>query len=441
MKILLRITLYALLPTLFFAQAPDTAWTKTYGGGADEIGWAVQQTSDDGYIIVGCTKSIGAGQTDIWLLKTDSMGNIEWNKTYGGYDYESGYSVQETNDNGYIFVGYTTSYGEGEADIYLIRVNNSGDTVWTKTYGDSTYEEGVSIQLTNDHGFILGSSDMGYDPYSAHGIAIKLDSLGNVEWQTGSMSVVSAVIQTFNGKYTGVGTIYDAMPYSYFAACQIDSNGQIDWIYPYYDFGYLSGGYDVIQTVDSNYIAVGYDNGPGIILAKLTREGDTIWRKQYQNNTSAYALTEIDEKGFIVVGDICTAGNYDMLILRTDTTGNAYWMQSYGGIHNETAYDVENTRDGGYIIVGYTESYGSGNKDIWLLKLAPDTLGIQEQYILPMENRKDGTIFTGPLHFSMETDYKIFDIIGRQIHTLDPAPGIYFIEIDGTIKQKVIKIR
>jgi hypothetical protein len=238
-----------------------------------------------------------------------------------------------------------------------------------------------------------------------------------------------------------VGTIYDAMPTSYFAVCKIDSNGQCEWTIPYYNFGYQCGGYDVIQTADSNYMAVGHNNGPGIICAKLTQEGDTIWRKQYQSNTSAYALAGIDEKGFIVAGDICTAGNYDMLILRIDTMGFAYWMQSYGGDYSETAYDVEKTRDGGYIIVGYTESYGSGNKDIWLLKIAPDTLGIQEQYTVSMGNRNDGTIFACPLYFPVETDYKIFDITGRQIHTLDPAPGIYFIEIDGEIKQKVVKIR
>jgi hypothetical protein len=130
-------------------SAGMTQWSRTYGGVSYECSRSVVQTSDGGYTLAGCTQSYGAGYYDFWLVKTDSTGNKQWNKTYGGTYYEEAYSVVQTSDGGYAITGYTQSYGAGSYDLWLVKTDSSGNMQWNKTYGGSGYEYGQSVVETS----------------------------------------------------------------------------------------------------------------------------------------------------------------------------------------------------------------------------------------------------------------------------------------------------
>lgn len=167
------------------ASAPDTLWTRTYGGSAPDAGYSVQQTSDGGFIIAGCTYSFGEGDDDIYLVRTDSLGDTLWTRVYGGTSDDAGFSVRQTSDDGFIIVGGTVSFGAGDVDVYLIRTDANGTPLWTKTFGGTDFDNGWSVKQTTDGGFILvggtisfGAGDSGYaDVY-----LIRTDSLGDSMW-------------------------------------------------------------------------------------------------------------------------------------------------------------------------------------------------------------------------------------------------------------------
>ncbi len=185
-RFLLYTMLLGLCPLLLTAQAPDTLWTKTYGGTGFDDGYSVQETSDGGYIVAGNTESFGAGGCDIYLIKTEADGDTMWTKTYGeGGDYDWLISVQPTSDSGYIVAGFTDSQGAGSADVWLIKTDSNGDTLWTKTYGGDAADYGYSVQQTSDGGYIVAGSTESAGSGNGDAWLIKTapDTFGIAEYQ------------------------------------------------------------------------------------------------------------------------------------------------------------------------------------------------------------------------------------------------------------------
>lgn len=157
----------------------DEQWNKTFGGSSDDRAYSVQQTTDGGFVVVGQTNSYGAGWLDVYLIKTDYSGDKQWSKTLGGLYHDVGYSVKQTSDGGYIIAGYTEFYGAGVRDVWLIKTDASGNEQWNKTFDsvDYDYECGWSVQQTSDGGFIIAAH-----VYSARDYLIKTDANGNEQW-------------------------------------------------------------------------------------------------------------------------------------------------------------------------------------------------------------------------------------------------------------------
>jgi len=162
----------------------DIQWDKVFGKGGyyEDEGHSIQQTYDGGYIIIGLTESYGPRGYNIWLIKIDSFGNEQWNKVLGGWYQEYGYSVKQTSDGGFILTGETWSYGAGGGDLWLVKIDSLGNEQWNKTFGGSLEDRGMSIQITSDNGYIIGGFTQSYGAGWSDAWLVKTDSLGNEQW-------------------------------------------------------------------------------------------------------------------------------------------------------------------------------------------------------------------------------------------------------------------
>jgi len=229
-RCLLRIILLILLlsPISVFA----TEWAKTYGGSSSDYVKSIQQTTDGGYIVAGSTYSFAAGVIDFWVLKLDSSGNVTWQKTYGGSGGDSASSIQQTTDDGYIVAGYTNSFAAGVIDFWVLKLDSSGNVTWQKTYGGSESDFASSIQQTTDGGYIVAGSTHSFGAGDEDFWVLKLDSSGNVTWQktyggSGGDSA-SSIQQTTDGGYIVAGSTHSfGAGSSDIWILKLDSSGEI----------------------------------------------------------------------------------------------------------------------------------------------------------------------------------------------------------------------
>ncbi|MBA7605830.1 hypothetical protein ES703_12965 [subsurface metagenome] len=380
--ILLLLIISCKKPTCPSEQGPVTLWTRTFGGTGYDNGSSVQQTSDGGYIIVGRTTSFGAGGFDVYLIKTDANGNPSWTKTYGGENKDESYSVQQTLDGGYIIAGRTNSYGSGDYNVYLVKTDAKGDTIWTKTYGGEGDDFGGSVQQTNDGGYIIAGWTDSFGASGTDVYLIKTDANGDTLWAKtygGSNSDTGrSVQQTSDGGYiivgatgsfgTGQRAVY---------LIKTDSDGNTIWTRTYGGEG-LDSGHSVQQTSEGGYIITGSTSsyGSGVVdvyLIKTNENGDTLWTKTYggSNSDKGYNVRETSDVGYIIAGytDSFGAGEEDVYLIKTDNNGDTDWTKTYGGTYGDIGFSVQQTSDGGYIIVGLTYSLGASLTDVYLIKI------------------------------------------------------------------------
>lgn len=168
----------------FIQKTNDDAeilWTQVFNGGGNDYFNSFQITSDGGFIMIGSTNSIGNGNLDFWLVKADQNGNKQWEKTFGGSYDDAGKSIQQTPDGGFIITGYTTSYGAGQKDVWIIKSDSSGNEEWNKTFGGTGNDEGNSIQVTLDGGYIICGTTDSYGSGDKDVWLIKTDANGSIE--------------------------------------------------------------------------------------------------------------------------------------------------------------------------------------------------------------------------------------------------------------------
>ncbi|MFH1862466.1 MAG: hypothetical protein ABH878_06590, partial [bacterium] len=363
------------------AQPPDTLWTQTFGGSADDYGNSVQLTTDGGYIIAGSTNSFGAGAVDVYLIKTDASGSEIWSQTFGGSADDYGNSVQQTTDGGYIIAGSTNSCGAGSSDVYLIKTDASGAQVWSQTFGYSGVDEGRNVQQTTDGGYIITGCTEFFGIMSTEVYLIKTDGSGNLTWsntfRAGSHNEGNSVQQTSDGGYIIVG---DASMAGYYEVYLIKTNafGYQVWSQLFGEDG-IDCGYSVQQTADGGYIIAGRTSSYGagiydVYLIKTDRSGNLTWLRTFWGSgyDYGYSVQQTTDGGYIIAGTFDSV-TFDVYLIKTNALGNQVWSQTFGGSGVDEGRSVQQTTDGGTIIAGWTNSYGAGSWDVYLIRLEAES--------------------------------------------------------------------
>jgi hypothetical protein len=446
-------TLIAITPSAF-AQAPQTLWIKNLGASrVEEYANAMQPTSDGGFIIAGQTGLLLGVPGEVWLVRTDAAGDTLWTKKYGGAGREEGHAVQQTGDGGFIIAGTTTSYGAGRTDAWLIRTNAAGDTVWTKTYGGSSEDYAEAVELTADGGFIITGNTFYPGSVNSDLWLIRADATGDTLWTRtfGGPGIEQgkSVQQTSDGGFVVTGRLssFSAIGQSDVWLIRTDADGDSLWTRsfagpgPSWSFDYgnavqqtIDGGFVVVGSTDNGSITVGSD----VFLIRTDANGDTLWTRAYAGigSDEGHAIQETAGGGFIIAGETYSpsTSDTDLLLIRTDAAGDTLWTKIVSDSRYEAGYAVRQISDGGFVIAGRTHSFGPGDADALLIRLAAET---------PSAVAHNPA--TGPAHYQLSQNYPnpfnpvttisftlprtsdvkltIYDLLGREVATL--VSGIY----------------
>ena len=438
MKNILLLPINVLFIAIYLLPAqPTIQWQKSFGGSEFETAQAVRQTNDGGFITCGYSLSTDGDVTenhglyDFLVVKFDHSGSTSWEKSFGGSNNDWAYDVQQTPDGGYILAGITLSDDgnvtgfQGYIDAWVIKLNSNGDLQWQKTYGGSGWDELWSIELTNDGGYILAghSNSSDGDVGGTHDTTldcwlVKLDSIGNIQWQKtygGSHEDSGRSIrQTSDGGYIVIGNaksvdgdVAEQKGNGDFWVLKLDYSGNIEW---QKSLGGTS--LDVgceIHEISDGYIACGYmgsNNGDvtgyhGYLdgwVIKLSKTGELIWQKALGGTKSdwIYAGTPTPDGGYVAVGTVVSTdgdvtnhnGQKDIWIVKLNANGELVWEKCLGGSFVEGGESIATTSDGGLVVAGYAYSTdgdlteNKGIQDIWVVKLSPEIVGVASPFAL-----------------------------------------------------------
>ncbi|WP_185288505.1 T9SS type A sorting domain-containing protein [Chryseobacterium lactis] len=481
---------------------PSIQWQKALGGNDNESAFSIQATADGGYIMVGISNYVDGdvtenhGNNDCWVVKLDPNGNIQWQKSLGGSGNDQGQSVHPTSDGGYIIAASSVSSdgdvagNHGQGDYWIIKLDSNGNMEWQKSLGGSGNDIPRSIQPTSDSGYIVAGSSTSTDGdvIGNHGNSdywiVKLDAGGNIQWQKSlggsDGDAASSIQQTYDGGYIIGGTSSST------DGDVIGNHGGVDyWIVRLsYDGSLLwqkslggSGNdycYFIRETYESGYIVAGASPSIGespipnydYRIIKLSNNGAVQWDKYFGGSGYDVAQTvrQATNWDFIISGSSTSTngnvtgnhGSQDYWILRLDYLGNLKWQKSLGGPGADTSTSMIIAEDYSCVIAGATNSTtgdvtdNHGLMDAWIVKLAPEQLSVSES-----QQKNKTNLYPNPAkdffyldHLPKESTISITDMAGRKlfsqkyheekvrIDTSGFTNGIYIVQVKN--KEEII---
>ena len=376
------------------AAAPPVEWERTFGGASGDTGYCVRPTPDGGYVVVGHTDSFSSTAplgANAYLIKLDNDGHEQWANVLGESTelgaIVTGRSVVQTPDGGYIIAGMSMDPHAGY-DVCLIRADVGGNQLWQRLYGldpgEPYMEMGESIAPTTDGGFVIAGHGQPPTTASMQVYLVKTNSSGTLQWLRHFGGADNdegyCVRQTSDGGYivAGLTGSFGAGNDDLYLI-KTDSSGTLQWETTF-GGSIQDRGRSVLQTPDGGYLVAGMTNSinwPAIevYLVKTDSSGTLQWQKTFAGGRDAYCIQPTSDGGYIVAGFAYVSGHGDdVYLLKTDSDGVKEWETTVGGTADDRAYCVVQTPDGGFLVVGQTQSFGAGSVDVYLVKLAPRAL-------------------------------------------------------------------
>ena len=373
-----HLCIIALFLTVTGLTCTAQMFQKTYGSSGNDQAYCVQQTNDEGFIVAGQTAGFNPNfYYDVYLIKLSNIGDTLWTKWHrvGTYSLESRY-VEQNSDSGYIVCGKAGNNG------LLLRTNAQGNILWSKIIVGFNFITANEVHQTSDGGFIVIAT---VSPLTGpdYILLLKMDAGGNITWQKIFSSGASnyddgnSVRQTNDGGYIITGATVNLSVSSGMLLAKTDATGSVLWAKAFGAPGTFNIGWSVRQTADSGYVIGGQTvTTPGTnynaYMIKTNSTGDTLWTRAYGGSNPDYARTvqQTGDGGYMLAGYTQSfgAGGSDGYLLKTDSAGNLSWSKAYGGVSSDLFYFGMQANDGGYIAAGSTASFGSGSADVYLVK-------------------------------------------------------------------------
>jgi len=383
-----------------YAAEEILTWDKTFGGNSEDMGFSIIQTEEGGYAIAGYTillrrekkddwrSKLGyiilekSKKQDFWIIKLDKNGNMEWDETFGDEGTDVANSIIQTKDGGYIIAGFIWTVYASKQDICVIKLDESGNIEWEKTFDKDEHDIPYSIIQTKDGGYAIAGGTGKRFWGEVNCWVIKLDAKGNMEWDNNfggtGWDEIYSIIQTKDGSFITTGCVWSkGAGRGDVRVAKLNKRGNLVWDKTF-------GGSEndetrsIVQTEDGGYVVAGFtvseDTGDrDIWIIKLDKEGNKVWDRTFGGTSEDWANSIIQNKNgdYIVAGwtKSIGVGKTDVWIIKLNKRGDLVWDKTFGGSENDEAHSIIQTNDGGYAVTGWTKSKGTGNADVWVIKL------------------------------------------------------------------------